>query len=232
MQKIHEKLNMLKDALGLDKEKEVNEDLIFNFVSAHNHNEFYLLEYIMNKTIYAPNEIKTQNFLLISLYYRAEEYKKQYEAIKEAYENNYIFKQFASSISEDLFLQDKKNCELFNYQIYEICSKYVTNERILEPTDVHLNLHFIQKWMYEQTKLKLEPFTNIENRIIYYLADGYSLNEVVEKKLIKGVEDKKFLNIIIHEILPAKYQVETINQVMALYYCLYPNPAKIEPLRP
>ena len=222
----YKKLNMLKDALGINEE--INEDLLFNFVSEHNYDEFYLLEYIINKTIYAPNLIKAQNFLLISLYDNPEEYKKQYEFIKETYKNEYIFKKFANSIREDLYLEDEYNRQLFNYQIYEICCKYITNERILESTDVYLNLHFIQKWISEQSKLEIEPFTDVEKEIIHHLSNGYCAYELAD--VIQGEKDKNFLNTIIYEILPAKCGVETINQVMALYCSLCPNPAKIEPL--
>ncbi|MDR1326860.1 MAG: hypothetical protein LBJ74_00480, partial [Heliobacteriaceae bacterium] len=228
-QEIHskyKKLNMLKSALGLDEAQEINEDLIFSSISKHNYDEFYLLEYIINKTICAPREIKVQNSLLISLYEKPEEYKKQYEAIKEAYKNEYIFKKFASSMRKDLYLQDKSNCELLNYQIYEICFKYITDERILEPANVHLNLHFVQKWMSEQDKLQLEPFTDVEEEIVQYLANGYSVYELVEENLIRGEKDKGFLNTIIHEILPVKCHVETINQVMAIHCCRCHSPAK------
>lgn len=226
----YQKLNMLKNALDLSEDKEMNEDLIFNFVSEHNQNEFYLLEYIVNKTIHAPEEIKAQNFILIFLYDNPEEYKKQYKFIKEAYENVYIFKRFANSIKEDLHLYYKDNCKLFNYQIYEICSKYITDWRILEPTDVYLNLHLMQKWIFEQTKLKLGPFTDIEKEIIHYLANGYSACELVRGNLISGEKDRNFLNAIIHEILPVKCRVKTINQAMAAYCCHFPNPEKIKPL--
>lgn len=222
----YEKLSMLKEALGLGEDREMNEDLMFELVSEHNCNEFYLLEYIINKTIFAPREIKVQNSLLIRLYDRPEKYKKQYEATKEAYRNEYIFKKFANSIREDLHLQDKYNCELFNYQVYELCSKYINNRRILEPQEVHLNLHFIQKWIFEQAKIELEPFTDVEKEIICCLADGFRAYKLAERNLIKGEKDNDFLNAIIYEILPAKCQVETINQVMATICCRCSNPAK------
>jgi len=228
----YEKLNMLKHALGLNEEQEMNEDLIFNLVSEHNYDEFYLLEYIINKAIYAPNRIKAQNSILISLYNNPEEYKKQYNFIKEAFKKDYIFKKFANSIRKDLYLQERNNCILFNYQIYELCSKYITNGLILEPTDVYLNLHFIQKWISEQAKLKPEPFTEVEKEIIHYLSNGYCAYELAEEDLIKGESDKNFLNTIIHEILPVKCHVKTINQVMAVYCCRCPDPSKIEPLLP
>jgi len=228
----YEKLKMLKNSLGFDEDKEINEDLIFDFVSKHNYNEFYLLEYMINKTIYAPKEITAQNFHLISLYDRPEEYKKIYNATKELYKNKLIFKKFASSMNADLYLHDKDNCKLFNYQVYELCSRYITDKIILEPLDVYLNLHFIQKWIFEQTKFKLGPFTDVEKEIIYNIKHGRSALELTKEDFVKGEQDKEFLNTIIHRILPAKCRVETINQVMAVVCCHYPNPARIQPLSP
>lgn len=82
---------------------------------------------------------------------------------------------------------------------------------------VVMNFHILQKWLSEQRKIDYNNLNPLEQKIILYLANGYTPNEILNEKVMEGKTcDDDRLRTIIYDILPARCNVESVCQVMAI----------------
>ena len=62
----YKKLIMLKKALNINSNTEINEDILIKFSNQNNSNEIFLINYLVKQTLNAPKIIKQQNAKLIN----------------------------------------------------------------------------------------------------------------------------------------------------------------------
>lgn len=212
------KLQKLKKALGVDEKEEFNNNMLLDFAIKHNASEIYLLEYLINKIIKAPPEILAQNFLLNGYYKRPEDYKKIFDETKRLYSNDPVFKKYAVSVNKGLDLYFGKNRQYVNCLIYEIAHTYITDVVELQPKNIFLNFHLIQSWLISKKNFDFRQLKPIEEQIIIYIANGFSIKDIINEKMPDGNKSDEYIKTVIEEILPLKFGVKTIHQVMALVY--------------
>lgn len=91
-----------------------------------------------------------------------------------------------------------------------------------------MNLHILQKWLSEQRTISLSQMSVIEQKMVLYHANGYSPEELLDEQegIIEG-EDLSRLKSVLYEMLPARCNVQSICQVMAVVYLSNPDLADI-----
>lgn len=148
----YEKLIMLKKALFINDNKEVSESMLIKLARDHNLKEIYIIAYLVNAVIKAPQEIKEQNELLINSYTTPKEYAKRFKQTLKLYKSHPKFRKYAATVISDLDLCDFYNNAVVNLTIYGLCHELISTTVRLEPYNVILNFHILQKWLSMQNR--------------------------------------------------------------------------------
>ncbi len=218
------RLQKIKKALKIPVTEEVNENIILEKVNEHNFLEYYLIQDLIRIVTNAPNSVKKQNMELYNSYAYPEKFKQELRKTRDLYKSNSEFKKFYISLNREFQLSDKDNCKYINYWIYELAHTFITNEIMLLPNNVFLNLHFLQYWLESKTSRPLPKLSLLEELILLYLSSYCSVEMLTESgSLDFGHADILFVKELIHNRLPAKFGLDSINQVMALHYYLMPQ---------
>lgn len=225
----YEKLIMLKKALQVPEDEEVSEKILLDTARNHNLEEIYLIAYLVDTIENAPKEIKAQNERLISFYNYPEKYAKVFKETAKLYRTHPKFKKYAAKRFSDLDLMFSRNCAVINLTIYGLCPKLITKTVYLDHRNVLMNFHILQKWLSEQRRINFDLLTDIEQKIVLYLANGYSSNDIINEKLLgdDAIEEER-LKTILYELLPARCNVQSVCQVMAVMFLSNPDLVDIE----
>jgi len=220
----YEKLLMLKKALTLDESEEVNEKILLERAREHNEREIYLVGYLVDVVMKAPKELQQQFDLLISCYDNPKEYAKVYRQTEKMFKTNPKFRRYEGKICAHLDLFAPFNCTIVNLTLYGLCPELISTTVQLAPRNVVMNLHILQKWLSEQRKISLSQLTIIEQKVVLYLANGYIPENILDEDdgIIDGVEVKR-LKSVLYEMLPARCNVQSVCQVMAVMYMSNPD---------
>ena len=225
----YDKLINLKKALKINDNEEINELLILERAREHNLKEIYLIGYLVDMVMNAPKELKEEHNLLMNYYNSPKDYLKVLQQIKKLYKSNPKCKKYACNIFNDLDLAYWRNCAITNLAIYGLCPELITKTVSLEPKNVILNFHILQKWLNKQRKINLNTLNIIEQKIILYLANGYNPDELINERVMEGkTVDNERIRTILYEILPARCNVQSICQVMAVMFMNNPDLCDIE----
>lgn len=229
LKQLNFKFEMLRKALQLDLNKEYTELFILEEVSKHNLKEFPILEYLINITLLAPDNIKKENQRLTNLYDNVEKFQKTYNEIKNLYKYKPEFKKYANKIIRDLELYNNYGCKYTNYIIFELCQDYITDIITLESKNIFFSLHLIQRWINDHKNILLPKLSELEKLILLYLQMGYSINEII---YLEGVENKTLNCSVIDQLIkiefPKKFCVKSILEVLAILYLFNPNKNSIK----
>lgn len=220
----YEKLLMLKKALTLDESEEVSEKILLERAREHNEREIYLIGYLVDMVTKAPKELQEQFDLLISCYDNPKEYAKIYRQTENMFRTNPKFRRYEAQICAHLDLFAPFNCTIANLTIYGICPEHISTTVQLQPRNIVMNLHILQKWLSEQRKVTLSQMSIIEQKVVLYLANGYTPKDILDEDdgIIEGEEVEK-LKSVLYEMLPARCNVQSVCQVMAVMYMSNPD---------
>lgn len=219
----YEKLLMLKKALMLSENEEVNEKILLERARKHNLREIYLVGYLVDVVLNAPKEVQEQNNILISCYDKPKEFAKVQKQSANLFKTNPKFERYFAKIFSHLDLFAPMNCVVTNMTIFGLCPDIISTNVQLEPRNVILNFHILQKWLSEQRKVDFYLMSDIEKKVVLYLANGYSIEEIVEDEVIEGDYEEERLQNVIFELLPARCNVQSVCQVMALMFMSNPD---------
>lgn len=220
----YQKLLMLKKAVTMGKDKEVNEQILLDRAREHNANEIYLVGYLVETVLKAPKELQEQFDTLISCCDNPKEYAKVYKQTEKMFRTNPKFRRYEAKICSHLDLFAPFNCIVTNLTIYGLCPELISNTVQLQPRNVVMNLHVLQKWLSEQRKISLSQMSIIEQKVVLYLSCGHTPESILDEDdgLIKG-EDISRLKSVLYEVLPARCNVQSVCQVMAVMYMSNPD---------
>ena len=219
----YEKLLMLKKALMLGESEEVNEKILLERSREHNLREIYLVGYLVDVVLKAPKEVREQNDLLISCYDKPKEFAKAQKQSENLFKTNPKFRRYFANIFSYLDLFAPMNRVITNMTIFGLCPEIISTSVPLESKNVILNFHILQKWLSEQRKVDFSLLSDIEKKVVLYLANGYSVEEIVEDDVIEGDYDDKRLQTVLYELLPARCNVQSVCQVMAVMFMSNPE---------
>lgn len=219
----YEKLLMLKKALMLGESEEVNEKILLERAREHNLREIYLVGYLVDVVLKAPKEVREQNDLLISCYDKPKEFEKAQKQSENLFKTNPKFRRYFANIFSYLDLFAPMNRVITNLTIFGLCPEIISTSVPLEPKNVILNFHILQKWLSEQRKVDFSLLSDIEKKVVLYLANGYSIEEIVEDDVIEGDYDDERLETVLYELLPARCNVQSVCQVMAVMFMSKPE---------
>ena len=219
----YEKLLMLKRALMLGESEEVNEKILLERAREHNLREIYLVGYLVDVVLKAPKEVREQNDLLISCYDKPKEFAKAQKQSENLFKTNPKFRRYFANIFSHLDLFAPMNRDITNMTIFGLCPEIISTSVPLEPKNVILNFHILQKWLSEQRKVDFSLLSDIEKKVVLYLANGYSVEEIVEDDVIEGDYDDERLQTVLYELLPARCNVQSGCQVMAVMFMSNPE---------
>lgn len=211
----YEKLIMLKKAFMINKNEEVNEKILLERAREHNLREIYLVGYLVDVVLNAPKEVREQNNILISCYDKPEEFVKAQKQSANLFKTNPKFERYFAKIFSHLDLFAPMNCVIINMTIFGICPEIISTNVQLEPRNVILNFHILQKWLSEQRKVDFYLMSEIEKKAVLYLANGYSPKDLLEENFLGDEERTKS---VLFEILPARCNVQSVCQVMAVMF--------------
>ena len=220
----YQKLLMLKKAVTMGKDKEVNEQILLDRAREHNANEIYLVGYLVETVLKAPKELQEQFNTLISCCDNPKEYAKVYKQTEKMFRTNPKFRRYEAKICSHLDLLAPFNCKVTNLTIFGLCRELISNIVQLNPQNVMMNLHILQKWLSEQRQIVLSQMSILEQKVVLYLANGYSpANILDEDDGILEIEDFSRLKSVLYEALPARCNVQSVCQVMAIMYMSNPD---------
>ena len=223
------KLIRLKEGLYIDDETEINEDKLFDLVCRTTIEDFLLLRSVINILKNAPEKIKSQYFKIINAYSCEAMYESIIAETEELFFNDADFNSFLLYIKKELSLTDELDYKIINSYIYELAHNYMNDYVNLFSRKVYLNFHFLYKWMLE-TRLNVVPcLSELENMILVMLADGGWTTNHINSEILNCNEDDAFIQSLMYQILPAKFNMESITQVMAFLY--FQNPKIVEILK-
>lgn len=113
-----------------------------------------------------------------------------------------------------LELDKSSNIIITNMVLYTLCNELIEDISTLTAKNFGNNLNVLKKWLDKQIVIKLEDLSELEYKIVLYLANGYTLDDLYNKKIINNDFVKK------EEInsLVLKCNVENISQAMAVLY--------------
>lgn len=220
----YEKLLMLKKALTLDESEEVSEKILLERAREHNEREIYLVGYLVDMVMKAPKDLQEQFNLLISCYDNPKEYAKIYRQTEKMFRTNPKFRRYEAQICAHLDLFTPFNCMIANLTIYGLCPELISTIVQLQQRNIAMNLHILQKWLSEQRKVTLSQMSIIEQKVVLYLANGYTPEDILNEDdgIIEGEEVER-LKSILYEMLPARCNVQSVCQVMAVMYMSNPD---------
>lgn len=213
----YKKLKMLKEAFYIDDE--VNEIMLLKRARKHNEEELYIISYLVDLIMTAPQVLREQFNLLNSCC--ETEYKRIYNETKELFRTNPKFKKFSDKIYRELDLFDVHNLRICNMTIFGLCAEIITGEVKLSSKNFCMNLHILQKWLKMQREICLSSLPVIEQKIILYLANGYTPQNLIDEKYF-DISDER-LKAIIYDVIPARLGVQSICQAMAVIYMNNPD---------
>ena len=215
----------LKRTFGIKAEIEKSFTQLFEEANKHNIDEYFLIQDLIKILQKAPKEIIEQNITLSNLYSTPNKYKKTLKELKTMYKEKRIFINFVNELNQEFQIFETINCKFINYWIFELGHTFLSDTVIIYPKSIHLNLHLLFKWMTEQQKLPTPSLMLLEEFIILHLANGYQTDNLIDSNLNDfGIEiEENIVKEIIEEKLPTKFNVETINQVMAVLYLKTPQ---------
>lgn len=220
----YQKLIMLKKAVTMGEDEEVNEQILLDRAREHNANEIYLVGYLVETVLKAPKELQEQFNTLISCCDNPKEYAKVYKQTEKMFRTNPKFRRYEAKICSHLDLLAPFNCKVTNLTIFGLCRELISNIVQLNPQNVMMNLHILQKWLSEQRQIVLSQMSILEQKVVLYLANGYSpANILDEDDGILEIEDFSRLKSVLYEALPARCNVQSVCQVMAIMYMSNPD---------
>lgn len=223
----YQKLLMLKKAVTMGENEEVSERILLDRAREHNEQEIYLIGYLVDAVMNAPKEVREQFDLLISCYDNPKEYAKVYKRTEKMFITNLKFRRYSAKIFAHLDLFTPFNCKLTNLTIFGLCPELITNIVQLDPENVIMNFHILQKWLGEQRQIVLSKISILEQKVVLYLANGYSPQNILDEYDDVLDEDISRLKSIIYKVLPARCNVQSICQVMAVMFMSNPDLADI-----
>lgn len=213
----YQKLIMLKKAVTMSEDDEVNEQILLDRAIEHNEREIYLIGYLVETVMKAPKELQKQFDALISCYDNPSEYTKVYKQTQKMFRTNPKFRRFEAKICANLDLFAPFNCKVTNLTIFGLCHELISTTVQLEPRNIVMNLHILQKWLSMQKKINLAELNINEKKVVLYLANGYIPKEIIENGVIK-CESVERLRMFIYKVLPTHFGVKYLCQVMAIIY--------------
>lgn len=223
----YQKLLMLKKAVTMGENEEVSERILLDRAREHNEQEIYLIGYLVDAVMNAPKEVREQFDLLISCYDNPKEYEKVYKRTEKMFITNLKFRRYSAKIFAHLDLFTPFNCKLTNLTIFGLCPELISNIVQLDPENIIMNFHILQKWLGEQRQIVLSKISIIEQKVVLYLANGYSPKNILDEYDDVLDEDISRLKSIIYKVLPARCNVQSICQVMAVMFMSNPDLADI-----
>jgi len=225
-------LKMLKSALGFRRQENITKQELLNYCIEHNKNEIYLLIYIIDCIHGMPASIKKQSGMLIKNMDDKEVYKKLLAETENLYLIDEVFLRQKKKIKTDLELQLPSSRYYFNQIIYEFSRKYLNETVCLNEKNVLLNLHLMQRWLYEQDYKCIKLLTHDEiDLFCTYLQDGYTDNapdsentaarirEKLGTETISQALGKFYFNMLLTEMgaLPSKLSAKYVNVDNRIY---------------
>lgn len=211
----YQKLVMLKKAFMINKNEEVSEKTLLEKAKEHNLIELFLIGYLVDIVMNAPKEVKRQNDLLIESSNIPREYAKVKKQTEKMFKTNPKFMRYSGKICSDLDLMSQRNCAITNLTLFGLCPEIILKKSELEPTNVVMNFHILQEWLSEQRKVDFYLMSEIEKKAVLYLANGYSPKDLLEENFLGDEERTKS---VLFEILPARCNVQSVCQVMAVMF--------------
>lgn len=220
LNKSYNMLQNLKHILGFDKNIDTNLNAVFNKLRITNEQEGFLITYLVEQIFNLPPEIKKQYSLLKKYLNNKEKYEKQLYKIKYLYETDRTFIDFLKKIYKELELRYLSERYYFNSVIFEIAYDYINPNIKLNLKNVILNLHFLFFWLEDNKKKKFLTLKDMEKQIIVQILSGNNKKDIMQMELLKEIDNEYFLEAEMHQIIPAKFQVDNLTQALAKYYYL------------
>ena len=178
--------------------------------------------YLVETVLKAPKELQEQFNTLISCCDNPKEYAKVYKQTEKMFRTNPKFRRYEAKIFAHLDLFATFNCKVTNLTIFGLCPELISTTVQLQPRNVVMNLHILQKWLSEQREISLSKMSIIEQKVVLYLANGYTPENILDDDTIEG-EDISRLKSVLYEVLPARCNVQSVCQVMAVMYMSNPD---------
>ena len=178
--------------------------------------------YLVETVLKAPKELQEQFDTLISCCDNPKEYAKVYKQTEKMFRTNPKFRRYEAKICSHLDLLAPFNCKVTNLTIFGLWRELISNIVQLNPQNVMMNLHILQKWLSEQREISLSKMSIIEQKVVLYLANGYTPENILDDDTIEG-EDISRLKSVLYEVLPARCNVQSVCQVMAVMYMSNPD---------
>ena len=218
----YEKLLMLKKALLAGENEEVNEQILLDRAREQSLKEIYLIGYLVNTVMNAPKEIKAQNEKLRAYYNNPDKYTKFQKQTEKMLVTNPKFKQYYTKIFSYLDLFNPFNNAVINILIYGICSEIISPIVQLRSDNALLNLHIFQTWLTYQQHIDFSKISILEQKVVLYLAGGYTIKDLLEEQVIIDAEAEK-VKTILFEVLPARCNTTSLCQAMAIMFLNNPE---------
>ena len=216
----YKKLIMLKKALNINSNTEINEDILIKFSNQNNSNEIFLINYLVKQTLNAPKIIKQQNAKLINAYKNKKHFALIIKETAELYNTHPRFAAYKKKIINALELDISDDKYRVNSILYDICRDLITDTITLNPDDICLNLHILQCWLMQQKKIKLKDVAPEIIFTIILLSHGYLIEEIANLGILNTPADneKEYMENIIFNIIPAQFDLSSISQLMAIIF--------------
>lgn len=215
----YKKLIMLKKAFYIGDDKETNLQMLLDEAQNQALNEIYLIRYLVNTVLNLPEEIHRENNILINFYNSPDKYRKQYRLIKKLYQTNPVFMRTAGKICSELDLLTENNRRITNLVLYALCFEDITAEIKLNPENIVLNLHILQNLLYKSKNVDFKTLSETEQKIVLYLANGYTPDDIISEKIIADTDaENQLLRTIIYDLLPVRCRVKSLCQAMAVIF--------------
>lgn len=227
----YQKLIELKKGLFIDEEESVNEDMVFEIVKKRTVEDFFFLNAFIADLKRVPEQVLFQYQKIINSYTCREIYEENIKETEILFQTDREFKDFLKHLKRHLSISDSNDYRLINSFIYELCRKYINDYVTILPQKFYLNFHLLYKWMLECSLHSVPKLSALENTILTKLADGGWTVNHINRTVLDCSEDDEFIQAVIHQILPAKFGVNSITQVIGFLYfknCKITNILKID----
>lgn len=218
LNKSYNMLQNLKHILGFDKNIETNLNIVFNKLKTTNEKEGFLITCLVEQIFNLPPAIKKQYSLLKKYLNNKEKYEKQLYKIKYLYETDRTFIDLRKNIYKELELRYISERYYFNSVIFEIAYDYINPNIKLNLKNAILNLHFLFFWLNDNKDKQILCLKEEEKHLIALVLSGNNKEDIMKMEHLNQINNEYFLEAEMHQIIPAKFQVDNLTQALAKYY--------------
>lgn len=213
-EKRYKELLRLKKALGIDKDKEVSKSVLLDISKIHNKKEVFLLEFIIEQIKSMPKEIKKQ-YKILREKSNEDNFPQLLKQTEILYKTNAVFKEFYKKIADEIgFCKIKNSKSFLNMLIYEIAYEELDEKTSFSENNPVVNLYLLEKWLKKHAVIPIKRLDKREKAIVRLLTQGYYVEEII------SLDQFNIFDIpnIIGNILPEKFQTDSIIKMLALYF--------------